>query len=48
MATSTTDLTDVGSISSRKDTARRYVELGTITDANSNTTTVIKTQSILV
>lgn len=48
MATSTTNLTDVGSISSRKDTARRYVELGTITDANSNTTTVIKTQSILV
>ncbi len=49
MGTSTATLADaVGAISQRKDMARRYVSFETVTDANSNTTTVIKTQSILV
>ena len=49
MDTATATLTDaVGAISQRKDTARRYVELSSVPDASGNTTTVIKTQSILV
>jgi len=41
-------MADVSAISQQKQTARQYVELGSTTDSNGNTTSVIKSRSILV